>query len=281
MIPRAHVTAWREHAPWQTDAQVEQDLVLSRALVELFAIDALGNAVAFRGGTALHKLFFPDSGRYSEDIDLVQADAGPIGPISQQIRAVLDPWLGKPIGKFAMNATTLTYRFETTGLPVQTMRLKVEINTREHFAVLGHRSQPFQVTNPWFSGMASIQTYALEELLGTKLRALYQRQKGRDLYDAWLALTTHTVADEQVVECFQAYLKAGKQAVSRAEYEKNLAQKLTSRAFLSDLAPLLRPADGVEYDVRAAANLLHNRLVTRMPGAAWKGPRPGTPSPWL
>ena len=57
MIPRADITAWREHAPWQTDAQVEQDLALSRALVELFTGDALGKVVACRGGTALHKLF--------------------------------------------------------------------------------------------------------------------------------------------------------------------------------------------------------------------------------
>lgn len=43
MIPRAHVTAWRANAPWSNDAQVEQDLVLSRALVEIFS-DPLLNA---------------------------------------------------------------------------------------------------------------------------------------------------------------------------------------------------------------------------------------------
>lgn len=76
MIPRAHIMAWRSHAPWPTDAQVEQDLVLSRALVELYRNPSVARTVAFRGGTALHKLFFTSPGRYSEDIDLVQIDSG-------------------------------------------------------------------------------------------------------------------------------------------------------------------------------------------------------------
>ncbi len=36
MIPRAYITEWRSHAPWIQDAWVEQDLVISRAIVEIF-----------------------------------------------------------------------------------------------------------------------------------------------------------------------------------------------------------------------------------------------------
>ena len=76
MIPRAHITAWRSKAPWSTDAQVEQDLVISRVIVELFSDELLAREVAFRGGTALHKLHFDPPSRYSEDVDLVQVNAG-------------------------------------------------------------------------------------------------------------------------------------------------------------------------------------------------------------
>ncbi len=62
MIPRAQITAWRGRAPWSTDAQVEQDLVVSRALVEIFSNELLTRKVAFRGGTALHKLHFNPAG---------------------------------------------------------------------------------------------------------------------------------------------------------------------------------------------------------------------------
>jgi predicted nucleotidyltransferase component of viral defense system len=65
VIPRAHITAWREHAPWATDAQVEQDLVLSRALLEIFCDRLLGSQLAFRGATALHKLYLSPATRYS------------------------------------------------------------------------------------------------------------------------------------------------------------------------------------------------------------------------
>ncbi|MBX3246096.1 MAG: nucleotidyl transferase AbiEii/AbiGii toxin family protein [Myxococcales bacterium] len=132
MIPRASITAWRKAAPWPDNTQVEQDLVLSRALVELFRRPAFAEGAVFRGGTALHKLFFDPPGRYSEDIDLVQRTAGPIGPLVDEIRAPLDPWLGKPKWKAGQGRFTLYYRFDTTFTPVVQMRVKIEINTREH-----------------------------------------------------------------------------------------------------------------------------------------------------
>ena len=51
MIPRAHVTAWRASAPWPTDAQIEQDLVLSRALVEMLNRPAVAQALAYTTGS--------------------------------------------------------------------------------------------------------------------------------------------------------------------------------------------------------------------------------------
>lgn len=76
MIPRAYIEAWRAEAPWVQATHVEQDLVISRALVEIFARPELSSSLAFRGGTALHKLHLRPAGRYSEDIDLVQITAG-------------------------------------------------------------------------------------------------------------------------------------------------------------------------------------------------------------
>lgn len=90
MIPKDFITEWRHHAPWVSDRQVEQDLVISRALVELFARPAITNSLAFRGGTALYKLHFRPAARYSEDIDLVQTKAGGIGGALDAIHDALD-----------------------------------------------------------------------------------------------------------------------------------------------------------------------------------------------
>lgn len=274
MIPRAHITAWRTHAPWPDDAQVEQDLVLSRALIAIFSSKLLASSLVFRGGTALHKLFFTPPGRYSEDIDLVQTEAGKIGPVIDELRKRLDPWLGEPARKRGEGRVTLLYRFETTGLPAQTLRLKLEINTREHFNVLGLESRRFAVESPWFSGQADLTVYSLEELLGTKLRALYQRKKGRDLYDLGLAFSTPGLRPDarKIVDCFRRYVEHGKTSVTRAQFEANLSAKLADPAFTGDIVPLLRT--GIAYDADAAASLVRTQLLALLPGDPWKGKKP-------
>jgi predicted nucleotidyltransferase component of viral defense system len=243
--------------------------VLSRALVQIFADASIARTLAFRGGTALHKLILPVPGRYSEDIDLVQIRSEPIGAALEAIRGALDPWLGKPNWKLNQGRATLVYRFNTTALPLQSLRLKIEINTREHFAVLGFQHQRFVVDSPWFAGDSQITTYTLEELLGTKLRALYQRKKGRDLYDLWLALTTRQVDDAKIVECFNRYLEHGGGAVSRAQFEANLAEKVDTVTFREDIVPLLT-SDAVFNPIDSSA-LIHQRLITKLRGAPWKG----------
>jgi len=269
MIPRANITAWREHAPWPTDEQVEQDLVIARAIVAMFENPDVAAGAVFRGGTALHKLFFEKPSRYSEDIDIVQRDAGPIGPLVAAVRSTLDSWLGVPKWKQGRDGFTLYYRFETTIEPVVPMRLKVEINTREHFAALGITQRTLAVENPWFAGTVACPVYHLDELLGTKMRALYQRKKGRDLFDLGLALNSGEADPKTVVECFGRYMDHQGLAVSRAEYEANLDGKLRDAAFIEDVRPLIPPT--VVYDPLEAARLVGERLIARLPGESWKG----------
>jgi predicted nucleotidyltransferase component of viral defense system len=217
VIPRDFITEWRSHAPWIQDAQVEQDLVISRAVVEIFRVPALADGLAFRGGTALYKLHLVPAARYSEDIDLVQITPEPIGNTLDHVRAVLDPWLGEPRRQLKEGRVNLVYRYDSEDQPPLRLRLKIEINSREHFTELGHLRLSYAVRSRWFEGEAEVTTYALEELLGTKLRALYQRKKGRDLFDLAHALTAHGPDPAKVVACFHRYLKEGGHAISRAE----------------------------------------------------------------
>ena len=89
MISRRYIEEWKANTSWPNDAQVEQDLVIERALVELFSDNLIRKSLAFRGGTALHKIFMKPQARYSEDIDLVQITAEPINPVLKQIREKL------------------------------------------------------------------------------------------------------------------------------------------------------------------------------------------------
>lgn len=269
MIPKDFITEWRAEAPWAQDAQVEQDLVLSRALADMSADAGIAKDLTFRGGTALYKLHIRPAARYSEDIDLVQISPEPIGRTMDAIRARLDPWLGAPKRQLKEGRVSLVYRFESEDLPPMRLRLKIEINSRERFAHLGHVQLPFRVEKRWFTGEARITTFSIGELYGTKLRALHQRRKGRDLFDLWLALDRRLIDPATVVACFTRYMAHGETPVSRAEFEANLAAKGMEVSFGEDVRPLL--AAGLDYDPAVALERVGQDLVARLPGDPWKG----------
>lgn len=273
MIPAQNIVAWGNVVPWADQRQVEQDLIISRALVEIFSDDMLCDALRFRGGTALNKLHFPAPLRYSEDIDLVRTSAGPIGPILDQLRVVLEPWLGR--AQFDQSPVAPKFRFRAeaedgSGVPI---RLKIEINTRETEAFDAPTALSFKVENPWFSGEAAIPTFSREEMLATKLRALLQRDKGRDLYDLAHALEVFgTLEVERVVEMFGRYLDLSGQAISRAQAQERMFAKLADPRFLLDMRPLL-PAAQVEAWTQESAEeafrSVFTILVDRLPGQPW------------
>lgn len=263
MIPQAFITEWSNQVPWQTNEQVEQDLVICRALVEIFSDNFLSQRLAFRGGTALHKLYLSPQPRYSEDIDLVQITAEPFGPIADRLRERLS-FLGNPVRKQKENNFTLQYRFESEFQPVQPLKLKVETNCREHFSVLGYHSFPFTVSSSWFSGQCHITTYHLEELLGTKLRALFQRKKGRDLYDMYIAWQQKPNLDKSsIISCYQAYMQFVVNEVPSAKtFLDNIMAKMEDDEFLGDIKALIRPT--ASYEPIQAFELLQRELFVLM-----------------
>lgn len=263
MIPRDYITEWRAHAPWVEDFQIEQDLVISRVLIAIYTHPILADSLAFRGGTALYKLHIHPPARYSEDIDLVQVNAGSAGPMMTALREVLDPWLGNPQWKQNRGRVTFTYAFESEDTPARTLKVKVEINTREHFTVYGFLRLPYNVTSRWFEGRGVIKTYSLDELVATKLRALYQRRKGRDLFDLSVALGESDLDVDRVITAFSKYMAHGGNAVTRAEFERNFVKKLQNPQFSTDIGPLL--AAEFSWNYEDAADRVRNQLIVRLP----------------
>jgi predicted nucleotidyltransferase component of viral defense system len=117
--------------------------------------------------------------------------------------------------------------------------LDPQINSREHFSVFPLEEKMFSVDSPWFVGEAKIPTYCIDELLGTKLRALYQRGKNRDLFDLWTAFETSEVDSSRLLHAFSEYMAHGEHKVSRAEFEANLFAKMSDQHFVGDITPLL------------------------------------------
>ena len=95
-ITRRDVIAHQSVVPWPSQIQVEQDLLLCRAMVALFDDSFLQSQIAMRGGTLLHKVHLAPASRYSDHIDLVVIGERPEGYIRKAIHRVLRPVLGTP-----------------------------------------------------------------------------------------------------------------------------------------------------------------------------------------
>lgn len=259
MIPRPDIAKWQEHAPWKSFSQVEQDLVISRTLVEIFSDDFLRENLAFRGGTALHKLYLNPAPRYSEDIDLVQIKEGSIKPIMERIGEVVTFFEEPRNTKISGHGAKAMYRFTSEYENIR-LRLKLEINCKEHFNVLDWVDFPFEVKNDWFSGSCFIRTYNINELLGTKLRALYQRSKGRDLFDLDYSRLHIDLDYDLIIKCFNAYMKfAVGKSPSKKEFLLNIEAKENDADFTGDMEALLRPE--INYDQNAAFEWLKKEII--------------------
>ncbi|MBN8687720.1 MAG: nucleotidyl transferase AbiEii/AbiGii toxin family protein [Chitinophagales bacterium] len=263
MIARRYIEEWKENAPWPDNAQIEQDLIIERALVEIFSDELLSSHLAFRGGTAFHKLFLKPQARYSEDIDLVQIKGETIGPILDQVRERMKFLEGKPKIEQSKHNNTITYRFTSEIAPVINMRLKIEINTREHFSILGYKKMEFEVKNSWFNGSCQLTTYELEELFGTKIRALYQRRKSRDLFDIYWAYKHHKMDTGKLLSCYKEYMQfVVDKLPSQKEFMLNMEEKMKDKEFTGDIQMILRP--GIEYDNQKAYEFIKSELLEKI-----------------
>jgi len=259
MIPRADIIAWRKYAPWNSNEQVEQDLIICRALVELYSHPLIQTTCSFRGGTAIHKLYMSPSPRYSEDIDLVQIQPQPIGEILDCIREQL-AFLGTPRILQKNRNNVLIFRCDSEIPPIVPIRLKIEINCREHIIVHGLQEAPFDVSSRWFSRACHLTTYSLEELLGSKLRALYQRNKGRDLFDLWYCMVNRQLDERLIIETFNILMAHEGHRISQKAFIANLEQKLHDPDFSGDIKGLLRV--DIPFLIETAWNVVSERLIS-------------------
>jgi len=266
MIPSDFITEWRASVPWISNDQVEQDLIISRALIEIYTNSYLRQKLAFRGGTALHKLHFDKPYRYSEDLDFIQVEPEAIGQTLDELKLVLDSWLGKPKRETKKDLIKLIYRIESTdGNP---LKIKIEINSREHFLAKKIKACSYKINTRWFNGHANVSSLELEWLIGSKLRALYQRKKGRDLFDLFVVLDLNKVRPNDIIKAFLEHIKHDGTAISRANFEENLYNKIQNAMFTSDLTPLLSGES--KFDMRNAYQAIMKDLIALLPGEPWK-----------
>ena len=142
------------------------------------------------------------------------------------------------------------------------MKIKIEINTREHCYYDPLNSKLLESYSQWFQNTMDITTFTTEELLATKLRALYQRKKGRDLFDLWVARELNPNTKRVFVEIFKKYLNREDKHITQGIFEKNIHEKVNSNQLAYDLRPLISPSLG--YDVHKAYDYVLENYIQKL-----------------
>ncbi len=278
-ITRRDIVAHQSTVPWPNARQVEQDLLLCRAMTAIFKDEFLKTQVAMRGGTLLHKVHLAPASRYSEDIDLVVIGDRPKEHIEKAINRVLAHTLGSPkksIWRFVKLAVRNIVRpseilQQTYSVPSLTdpqgapLEIVVEANVSERTPHRPIVQLPFSYPFRGESVSVRITGYDIHEMLGTKMRAMFQRRRGRDLFDLYWALQYSQIAivPSEIIDSFLHYMAQENTNAERAELIELLRGHLRDSGFLNDMRPLLRT--GLHYDPLEAGEYVISRLLDLLP----------------
>lgn len=285
MIPLQKLMNWRPHAPWPTDEQVEQDFLLSKAVAAIFGDTFLKQHVAMRGGTVLHKAHLAPAVRYSEDIDLVLVTDRPEGHIRKALHRVLEPVLGAPqesvagyirlairnaVGKSRILRSMYSYEPTRSSLAAKAF-LKIETNVSERNSCFP--MVPVHFAYPDDDGQSigcTVKSFDIDEMLGTKMRALLQREQGRDLFDlhwAWTMSqgqkTPYTIQPDRVAHAFGHYMAAEGSHFTADQFIEQLRIRVAKPKFRHDVTTMLVPSFGA-YNVDTACDEVCDVFLSRI-----------------
>jgi len=256
VIPQAFITEWGNRVPWPQSQQVEQDLILSRLMIEIAENELLKDELVMRGGTCLHKLHLKEPRRYSEDLDYVRRRHSGIKPYIDELRGIAEQ-IGLTVSSFNASGPMVHLYLDTDATGGGGIRIKVETNIGETDFFKQPIALDHEVNSRWWTGKAKIPTFLLDEMMSTKFRALYQRRKGRDLFDLWLVLSYEDVSPEAIVNGLHHYMATS--VFTYPQLRQNLIEKLADPAFRIDIDGLVTALPD-DYDVTAAADLVMDKL---------------------
>ncbi len=238
------VRVWADEGGIADLTLAELDYRLTQALAAIYT-DAY-----LQGRLYLNKLCFPSTNRLSVDLDFNVV--GPKAEVMQQRQQIARRLVDLLAAQDMAYTLTHDYRYEQStieaayvplsGLAKQ--RLKLEISYIERVAILGREERPLTV--PDQPHPLTVATYRLEELAATKLRALYGRSKGRDIYDLYQISEhplDHRALRKLVLYCFYH----ARMIFSYPTFVANIEAKIRQRAFADDVRGLIRVGHGFDW----------------------------------
>lgn len=210
---------------------VEKDYVLGWILYGIYS-SRLSNCLAFKGGTALSKVYFPGEWRLSEDLDFTLIGKNNlenfVSTLSDEVPEIIAKNSGVPIVLSKppfVNSSYLQSRFQYTG-PICKNTVKIEISQEKFLGDVATMTVPQRFDYPVFS----VKAYTLDNILSEKIRTLIERGKVKDYYDVWKLLKIYQFDGSYITKLFLQKCKT-----------KGITFEGIDQIFPSDIVDVLRP----------------------------------------
>ena len=171
---------------------LEKDYAATWLLCGLYdPSSSLKETLVFKGGTAIRKLYFPETWRLSEDLDFTVVGKLPHESVRSGYEAIFE-FLSEVSG-ISYNLSDFNPRPSAIFMNVQYVgplggknRIAHDISLREQLV-----SDPVRrKVHPVYPDIESfdVKAYSLTEIILEKIRSLFQRARTRDYYDVWRLL---------------------------------------------------------------------------------------------
>jgi predicted nucleotidyltransferase component of viral defense system len=221
MLSRKDLSTYRTVTGF-TLGQIEKDYLQHIILSVLYRV--IQDELVFKGGTALQKTF--GLNRFSEDLDFTMIHTFPIGPVLQQLlqglkRFGCDATQRKK--KEEMHGQTYVIKIKGplfTGADHSLASVRLEISKRES-VILPVKSSSI---TPVYQDLPAYSVAVMDpsEIMAEKVRAVFTRNKARDVYDLWFLMQKQQRTTVQLInEKLQYY----NMAYSDSQLEQALRQK--------------------------------------------------------
>lgn len=272
MIPQEALSHWDDVVPWDDNRLVEQDLALTRLILDIANHPILLNKLSLKGGTCLHKLWLPEPWRYSEDLDYNRIVASnPLEIINSLKEIAFDTGFKDTI--FKQNKLFMHLWLIDALDDGQEFRVKIDIQREIKSDSSAYQYRQFAIDNPWCSKQASVRSNTAEDIVASKVLALFQRSRPRDLFDMWAAIKAGIVTYVDVASRFASYRPDNPERWNTSKAARSLMAKLSDPSYIVELERIsvYAPFPYDEYEpVQIAADLIDACAQATQSSSRWQ-----------
>lgn len=272
MIPQEAISQWNDIVPWDDYRLVEQDLALTRLIIDIAVHPVLCDKLSLKGGTCLHKLWLPKPWRYSEDLDYNRIVASDPLEITNSLREVASD-VGFSDISFNQSKLFLHLWMIDAFEDEQRFQVKIDIQREIESDSSAYQYRHIALDNPWYSNQASVRANTAEDIIASKVLASFQRSRPRDLFDIWAAVKADIVTYEGVASRFASYRPDSPERWNTGRVSRSLIDKLNAPSYIAEMEQISAYApfayDAYEH-VRTAADLIDACAKATQSASRWQ-----------